>query len=336
MRSEGTKGFTQIQITGLVAFALAASLAFALGAQYLTEQDRMKLRPQISGSTRDIYEISKLDAEISRIRSETAGSRFALSLIALFVTVGGAVGGYLIGQSSATQARIEFDDRRNVDNVYQIIVQELSADSSILRAAAAVKLGSILKSFPAEWHVKSPRKKQLIELTKQVLAAALAIEDDKTVLKTLSISLRQHENDSSDAKYNLREVNFSGARAHNAYWADCDFSNSDFFMADLEKASFRRSILSYAQFRETKLAEAIFNDADCSDANFDLADLRGASFANAILRRTSFSGAKVYAVVIRNARIEAPPNGLVDLSEHGDGSMMKPVSEWLSSSKEPD
>ena len=198
MRSQGIKGFTQLQITGLVAFALSTSLAFAMGAPYLTEQERMRLVSQISGSTRDKYEISKLDAEISQIRSETAGSRFALNLIALFVTVGGAAGGYLIGQSSATQARIEFDDRKNVDTVYQTIVQELSADAEILRAAAAVKLGSILKSFPAEWHVSGPRKKQLIELTKQVLAAALAIEENKKVLKTISINLRLHKNDDLD------------------------------------------------------------------------------------------------------------------------------------------
>lgn len=251
----------------------------------------MKLRSQIPGSTKDKYEISKLDAEISQIRSETAGSRFALNLIALFVAIGGAVGGYLIGQSSATQARIEFDDRKNVDTVYQTILQELSADAEILRAAAAVKPGSILKSFPADWHVSDPRKKQLIELTKQVLAATLAIEENKKVLKTISINLRLHTNDGSDAKFNLKEVDFSGAHAHNAYWADCDFSNSDFFMADFEQASFRRSILSCAQFREAKLIKTIFNDADCTDANFNLADLRGASFANAIPKHASFDGA---------------------------------------------
>ncbi len=48
-------------------------------------------------------EVDKLAAEIRQIRSDTSGSLFWLKLVARFVTVGGAVGGYLVGQSQNTR-----------------------------------------------------------------------------------------------------------------------------------------------------------------------------------------------------------------------------------------
>jgi len=323
-------GLTNMQIISYVATTLVAALAVTLGAQYLTEIDRVTPGSMPSGMTRNSYEISKLDAEIRQIRSDTAGSLFALRLIALFVTVGGAVGGYLIGQSRATKARIGFEDRKNVDEVYQSIVRELSSDSSILRAAAAVKLGAILKAFPAEWSISDDRKEQLVELTKQVLAAALAIEENDKVLKTLTINLALHKSPNLDGLFSIKDIDLSGAKALNAYWAKCYFSNSDFFMADLSESSFRKS-LSFAQFRQATLANAIFDDADCTSTNFKLADLRGASFANAELSRTSFEGARVYSVKIVGARISDLPYCLVDLSKDGDGSQMTPVGKWVNS-----
>jgi len=324
-------GLTNMQIISYVATTLVAALAVTLGAQYLTEIDRVTPGSMPSGMTRNSYEISKLDAEVRQIRSDTAGSLFALRLIALFVTVGGAVGGYLIGQSRATKARIGFEDRKNVDEVYQSIVRELSSDSSILRAAAAVKLGAILKAFPAEWSISDDRKEQLVELTKQVLAAALAIEENDKVLKTLTINLALHKSPNLDGLFSIKDIDLSGAKALNAYWAKCDFSNSDFFMADLSESSFRKSLLSFAQFRQATLTNAIFDDADCTSTNFKLADLRGASFANAELSRTSFEGARVYSVKIVGARISDLPYCLVDLSKDGDGSQMTPVGKWVNS-----
>jgi hypothetical protein len=324
-------GLTNMQIISYVATTLVAALAVTLGAQYLTEIDRVTPGSMPSGMTRNSYEISKLDAEIRQIRSDTAGSLFALRLIALFVTVGGAVGGYLIGQSRATKARIGFEDRKNVDEVYQSIVRELSSDSSILRAAAAVKLGAILKAFPAEWSISDDRKEQLVELTKQVLAAALAIEENDKALKTLTINLALHKSPNLDGLFSIKDIDLSGAKALNAYWAKCDFSNSDFFMADLSESSFRKSLLSFAQFRQATLTNAIFDDADCTSTNFKLADLRGASFANAELSRTSFEGARVYSVKIVGARISDLPYCLVDLSKDGDGSQMTPVGKWVNS-----
>ena len=46
-------------------------------------------------NVKNLREIDKLAAEIRQIRSDTTGSLFWLKMIALFVTVGGAVGGYL-------------------------------------------------------------------------------------------------------------------------------------------------------------------------------------------------------------------------------------------------
>jgi len=160
------KGLSSPAIILLICLMLVAIVVIIYFSQHQAEQGALpsitdSMRPTLS---KQEYEISKLAAEIRKIRSDTAGSLFWLKLIGLFVTVGGVIGGYLIGQSRATRARIAFENRKNIDLVYQSIVQELSDDSPILRAAAAVKLGMILKSFPVEWLVSNERRDQLIQL----------------------------------------------------------------------------------------------------------------------------------------------------------------------------
>jgi len=180
-------GLSQFAIAGLVVVVLGISVAIVYWSQAQVERDAFALRPHVDTSAlKARAEIAKLVAEVRQIRSDTAGSLFWLKMIALFVTVGGAVGGYLVGQSRTNQARIAFENRKNVDAVYQSLVQELSNEAAVLRAAAAVKLGAILESFPAEWDVGDDRRDQLIKLTKQVLAASLAIERDEKVLKMLT------------------------------------------------------------------------------------------------------------------------------------------------------
>ncbi|HEY3142826.1 MAG TPA: hypothetical protein VGJ86_16920, partial [Acidimicrobiales bacterium] len=89
-------------------------------------------------------QVDKLDAEIQKIRSETAGSLFWLKMIGLFVTVGSAVGGYLIAHTRSTNMRLQFEKRNEVVRIYQGIVEDLSSEKPILRAAAAVRLGAVL------------------------------------------------------------------------------------------------------------------------------------------------------------------------------------------------
>lgn len=327
MENDSRRGLTERRILWLVAGVFLLILGVIYGTQYAVEQGRAPAA-QTPAERKTEYEIGKLDAEIRQIRSDTAGSLFWLKLVALFVTVGGAVGGYLVGQSRTTQARLSFEDRKVVDEVFQSIIQELADASPILRAAAAVKLGSVLKSFPAEWNVSEARKEQIRQLTKQVLAAALAIETDKKVLKTLTINLVLHKLKPEDELASVQGVDLSGARAYDAYWARCDFSYADFYAAELARASFRRACLAGAQFRECDLKEAVLDGTVCTGANFKLADLRGASFRGATLNGTNFEGAKVFGVSLAEAVIESLPDCQVDMSEHGNGSLLVPVSQW--------
>ncbi|HRI22574.1 MAG TPA: pentapeptide repeat-containing protein [Panacibacter sp.] len=264
------------------------------------------------------YELAKLQAEVNQIRSDTSGSLFWLKLIALFVTVGGAVGGYLAAQSKATRNRLDFEHRKDVDNAYQTIVQELSMkEQPILRATAAVKLGSILQSFPSEWKVGEERKKQLIQLTKQVLAAALSIENDDKILKLITIaivlqkSLKVEANKKIEYFADVKELDLSDAKAKNAYWARADFSEADFFRADLSKASFRSSILKGTIFKEANLIDTVF---------------KGAIFDN----YTNFEGAKVKGMNLKDADMAGVNTDVpVDASPAGDGSEIIKFSEWL-------
>lgn len=322
----------------------------AYGVQIIAESDVYITPPSQQKSALKIKEqceIAKIYSEIRQIRSDTGGSLFWLKLIALFVTVGGAVGGYLIGQSRATRSRLEFEDRKSVDTTYQTILQELSAEPPLLRAAAGAKLGLILKLFPEEWNVNENRKNQLIDLTKNILATSLSIEKDKSVLKNLTKAVVLHHSVESDSNSDKRDIgncvslDFSNIKASDAYWAKTDFSYADFFCADLEKVSFRNSVLIKAQFRESKLQNAVFINADCQNANFKLADCQNVDFSLADLRHSDFSEAKlcgalfdrvkVFGIIISSQTFFADnPDKEVDNSENGDGSEMIFFKDWLS------
>lgn len=304
-----------------------AVLALVIYLVYVVQEQAESLAlPEFgANATKDQLEVFKLRAEIQQIRSDTLGSLFWLKLIALLVTVGGAVGGYLLGQSQTSQRRIDFENRKNVDAVYQSMVQELSNDKSpLLRAATAVKLGMVLRSFPAEWAEDDARREQLIQLTKQVLAASLAIEDDVRVRKALTIALVRHKPEGSKHS-DARDLNLSEAKAFDAYWAKADFTYSDFYKADLTDASLRESILHKAQFRQTTLHQAVLRDADCREATFKFADLKGAD-----LRGVNFDKAKIWKCDATGVKFDDTTRGHVDVSEEGDGSRMVGVKEWLS------
>ena len=324
----------QLSIAILVVAALIAIYAIIYYSQKAAELGEVP-----ESAEKGQYEIAKLAAEIRQIRSDTSGSLFWLKAIGLFVTVSGAVGGYLVGQSLNTRKRMDFEHKKDIDAAYQSIVQGLSEQSCVLRATAAVKLGAILKSFPNEWNVEEERREQMIRLTKEILAAALAIEDDSKVLKTLTIALVLHKHWQMDpvekdkSKYSdARDLDLSGANANDAYWARVDLSYTDFCKATLIRSSLRRSILNYAQFYCTDLTQAVLSEAQGEDTNFKFADLRDADLTGAILTRPNFEGSKVHGVKLTGATLKEPPDVKVDPSRGADGSQMISVSEWLAQS----
>jgi uncharacterized protein YjbI with pentapeptide repeats len=328
----------------LVVLGVLAILALVVAIGYLL-QDSAQRGSVTSGGTpapgvNQRRELDKLTAEVKQIRSETAGSLYWLKLAAVFVTVGAAVGGYLVAQSRSTRERaaaeeqrtrlrIDFERRAQVDSAFQGIVQELSsADSSLLRATAAMKLGKLLQAPPVEWHLGRARRDELWALTKQILAASLAIETDPKVLKALTIAIGLHA--AEEGRSDLRNLDFSLVRAADAYWARIDFTYADFYKADLSAASFRQATLSGAQFRETVLADAVLADASCKGTNFKLTDLRRADLSGADLTQASFENAKVHGAVLTGATLDALPEHTVDVSPEADASDLVPVSIWVS------
>jgi hypothetical protein len=323
--------FSNKEIAIIAIFTISVFLVIlgtTYSTQYHVEKNAFTSVSESNVSIKELREIDKLAAEIKQIRSDTAGSLFLLKVFALFVTVGGAVGGYFVGQSKINQQRINFENRKEVDSIYQSIVKELADKSPILRCVAAVKLGNILQSFPKEWedHLDKDnnRRDRIIELTKRVLAASLAIEEEPTVLKTLTIAIYEIKN-----RGDMHYIDFSSANANDSYWAEVDFSHADFYMAKLNKASFREATLCWAQFRESKMNEAVLIKSNCSEANFKLADLRGADFTGAKLIKTKFEGAKVHGTILKDIKIGDNDNFLVDISPAADGSTMITVQEWF-------
>jgi uncharacterized protein YjbI with pentapeptide repeats len=321
----------------LVVLLLAAVVAIAFLLQLQAERDALT---PVSGASnvREQREIDKLNAEIKQIRSDTGGSLFWLKLAGLFVTVGAAVGGYLIGQSRntrerveaerrSTQERLDFEHRQNIDASYHALVEQLTVESPLLRAASAMRLGKLLEATPVEWRVSPERQRELGDLTEQVLAAALAIETEPKVLKALTMALALHPADTEAG--DLRELDLSGAKAVDAYWARIDFRYADFYRADLTHASLRKAKLQGAQFRETILRHAVLAEAKCEGANFKLADLRGADFTRADLQSANFEDVKVFGARLDGARIGGNPECSVDISPKGDGSKTVTAADWL-------
>ena len=324
-------GFSNKEIAIIAIFTIFVFLVIlgtTYSSQYHVEKNAFTSVSESNVSIKELREIDKLAAEIKQIRSDTAGSLFLLKVFALFVTVGGAIGGYFVGQSKINRQRINFENRKEVDSIYQSIVKELADKSPILRCVAAVKLGNILQSFPKEWedHLDKDnnRRDRIIELTKRVLAASLAIEEEPTVLKTLTIAIYEIKN-----RGDMHYIDFSSANANNSYWKGVDFSHADFYMAELNKASFREAILRSTKFRESKMNEAVLIKSDCTEANFKLADLRGADFTGAKLIKTKFEGAKVHGTILKDIEFGDNDNFLVDISPAADGSTMITVQEWF-------
>lgn len=325
--------------TGVVA-VLALVLLLAFLFQSSAQHGSITSGGPPAAGLKEQREIDKLTAEVKQIRSDTAGSLFWLKLAAVFVTVGAAVGGYLVAQSRSareraraeavrTQMRLDFDHRVQVDSAFQSIVQELSAaKSSLLRATAAMKLGKLLQSPPVEWHLEPARRDELWSMSKQILAASLAIEKDPKVLKALTIAVALHAD--GEELGDLSSLDFSLARAADAYWADVNFSFADFYRADLRGASFRRSTLSGVQFRETSLVDAVLAKTVCKGTNFKLTDLRGADLSDADLTGASFENAKVCGAVLTGANVSNLADHHVDVSPAGDGSEMRPARGWAS------
>jgi Pentapeptide repeats (8 copies) len=337
LRRWSGQGLIQPVIVGLVLLLLAAVVAIAFLLQLQAERDA--LTPVSGGSNvREQREIDKLNAEIRQIRSDTGGSLFWLKLAGLFVTVGAAVGGYLLGQSRntrerldaerrVTQERLEFEHRQNIDASYHALVEQLTVDSPLLRAASAMRLGKLLEAPPVEWHVTPDRQRELGDLTEQILAAALAIEKEPKVLKALTMALALHPPDAKAG--DLQELDLSGAKAVDAYWARIDFRYADFYRADLTHASLREAKLQGAQFRETVLRHAVLAEAKCEGANFKLADLRGADLRGADLKSANFENVKVFGAKLDGALIGGNPDCSVDVSPKGDGSKTIGAADWL-------
>jgi hypothetical protein len=294
----------------VVVTAFIAFIAFAYISDWFSQQGSITPLPPKAkiADQKGQREVDKLSAEIRHLRSETAGSLFWLKLIGGIVTVGGAIGGYFLAQRETNKERLEFEDRKeekrlefehrkDVDAAYQAIVQELTTpERPLLRAAAAMKLGSLLQDFPSEWNVSSSRKEQLRHQTKQLLAIALATETEPKVRKAMTIAI------ALDSDSNLRELDLSGTQAANAYWAKKDFTGTDFFGAVLTQASFRQANLQNAQFRSANLKEAVLVEANCVETNFKFADLSHADLSNTNMAKAIFVDTDLQGADLRGAK----------------------------------
>ena len=321
----------------LVALVLAAIMAAGYLLQALVQHG--SLTSASGPALKEQREVDKLTAEVKQIRSDTGGSLYWLKLAAVFVTVGAGVGGYLIAHSRSTRERLAAEDRRTeqrlaferrgqVDAAYQAMVLELSSPSPILRANAAMKLGKVLQSPPVEWHLEDERREEIWSLTKQLLAASLAIETQPKVLKALTIAVALHAKRTSIG--DLRELDFSLARAADAYWARIDFTYADFYRADLTGRLAAQGGAEGAPVPRDGPARGRARRGQVQGHELQAhrparrRSLRGRPHGREVRER---QGPRRRA---RGRDARAGDDHVVDLSERGDGSELKSVGDWIS------
>ena len=122
-----------------------------------------------------------------------------------------------------------------------------------------MRLGKLLQSPPVEWRVSDERRQELSSPADEAGSCGLARDEkEEKVLKALTIALGLHADELEHADF--RELDLSGAKAKDAYWARIDFRYADFYRADLTDASLRKALLDGAQFRQTILANAVLTE----------------------------------------------------------------------------
>jgi len=92
---------------------------------------------------------------------------------------------------------------------------------------------------------------------------------------------------------NLQKLDLQNTNLQNAYLAseENDFSETDFYRADLSKASFTGAIMKKTVFYQARLINTIFRDANLEESNFYEANLLGSNFSNAKLDGANFTNA---------------------------------------------
>jgi hypothetical protein len=212
-------------------------------------------------------------------------SDFWLSVIQTVIAVAGAlvsVGGLLFFYF---KKKITKQHERDLTETFENIVTQLASDNEVEKFSAAILLRKFFDKKSPFGVGNAPLAKDAVN----VISSLLRVQPTGDFQKILADSLRYAPSlKAADLQYTNLTNAFLGKE-------DLDFSEADFFRANLTNATFKDKNgkgvnLQKAVFYETILENTNFKGCDLEETEFIESSLENANFKNANLKNTLFVG----------------------------------------------
>jgi uncharacterized protein YjbI with pentapeptide repeats len=274
-------------------------------------------------------EAEKLRQEILQLEIENAGSGRGWSVLlslAPFITALAAGLGVLatLWKQMSEQARLRrteieqrrVEDLRRFDEGFTRVIANLGAESTALRASAAVSLPTFLRPEYHDMHDQvlavaianakqgvsqpEPVQRLLVRAIEQALRARTAPIPDTERGHLLDLS-RTFLDRADFSGLDLAGVDVAFASLRNANLTGSNLSRLRGIEVALDGSRLSRANLSEARLRGVKAREAQLHDARCVSARFEDADLAGAEFQRAQLQEAHFQGANLKSAKFNGA-----------------------------------
>lgn len=241
---------------------------------------------------KNCQEALKIQAETEKLRLENDNLR---SWLLAFGPLLGAVLalipiglGYLFKMvSERGLLQIQNSNARAVRREEQLtrMLDDLSGESQARQSFAAAGMISLIReNFEDGGKNRPPATERYRESTMLVTALLARLRDEGLqtgVVKYVADELYKlfAGGGRQKARFKLRDFNLQQVRLINAYWARLDASGTDFFAADLERASFRNANLENAVLYGANLDRTVFSGANLKGANLtDARNIESAVF----------------------------------------------------------
>jgi hypothetical protein len=201
-----------------------------------------------------------------------------------WIAVGGAFLTAVVGLLKYFNYRSRRDRIALVGKEFSQVVEALSSDDELKKAAGAILLRRFFDRRSEMGSPRTPYEKEAIG----VIAALLRKVEPGDFQKLLADSLAYAP---SLRGADLQHCVLTGAYLGVRPGRRVDLSAADLFEADLTGASLKGATAHGTVFYRASLRRTVFEGADLREADFREADLDGAKFAGAELAGAKFQGA---------------------------------------------
>lgn len=172
----------------------------------------------------------------------------------------------------------------NMHNNFNATLDGLKSDSATKRITSAILLRRYINDLNI-WRTTTPYKQDALNVISSLLRITPCGEFQKTLADSLSFTRSIHNQD-------FQYTNLQNALIKVANNTRIDFSNVDFYMADLSYASINNAKCRNTIFKCCNMRNTTFRGCNLNDCDFGGANLEGVRFLdNTTLYNANFKGA---------------------------------------------